>query len=73
MYRWRIKIEAWPHSTGNGQSNDQKAVGDRIRDFEVRGNDMKEAYELAKCIAMGIQSHPMVWQAPITQIVCLGE
>lgn len=72
-YRWKITIQAWPHSTGNGQLNDQKAAGDRSREFEIRASDMAEAFRHAQSIALGIKSNPMVWQAPIRAIVNLGE
>lgn len=72
-YRWKITVQAWPHSTGNGQVNDQNAAGDRERTFEIRADNMKEALKHAQSIVLGIESHPMVWQAPIMAIVNLGE
>jgi hypothetical protein len=67
--RWRITIEAWPHSTGNGQDEDQKLAGERIQHYTVRGVSIDEALEAAKHIATGMRSNPMVWRAPITEIV----
>jgi hypothetical protein len=66
--RWRITIEAWPHSTGKGQENDQAAAGDRVRYFYTDADDMREAYKLAQAYSEGVQSHDMVWRAPITCI-----
>jgi hypothetical protein len=65
--RWRIAIETWPHSTGKGQAVDREAAGavDGERYFYVDAEDVTEALKLAQCIAMGIESHPAVWKAPI--------
>lgn len=65
--RWRIAIETWPHSTGNGQENDRKAAGaeDGERYFYVDAEDVTDALKLAQAIAMGIEAHPAVWKAPI--------
>lgn len=69
MTRWKITIEAWPHSTGNGNEVDQAAAGDRKREFIVYADGAKAAFALAEAISMGVQSHPMVWQAPIKGVV----
>ena len=65
MYRWRITIQVWPHSTGAGQEADQKAAGERVLYFYVNANDMGEAYKLARCFAQGVEANPAVWKAPI--------
>jgi hypothetical protein len=68
MHRWRIIIEAWPHSTGAGQEADQKAAGERESYFYVSANDIGEAMRMAQCFAEGIKHNPAVWEAPITGI-----
>lgn len=68
MRRWLITIEAWPHSTGNGQTADQAAAGDRVQSYCVNARDIAEALYLANCIVKGMKSNPMVWEAPITGI-----
>lgn len=67
--RWMVTIEAWPHSTGNGNQADQKAAGDRVQNFAVRAIDASEALKCAELIAQGMRTNPMVWRAPITAIV----
>jgi len=69
MDRWMITIEAWPHSTDNGNEEDQKRAGDRSKNYVVRAIDAAQALEFAEAIAMGVRSNPMVWRAPITAIV----
>lgn len=68
MNRWKITIEAWPHSTGNGQEADQKLAGNRSTDYVVRALDMADAMKFAEAIAMGVRANPMVWRAPIKAI-----
>ena len=68
MNKWQVTIEVWPHSTGNGREADQKACGDRTLVFEVGGDTMRDAFGRAELIRMGIETNPMVWQAPITKI-----
>ena len=65
-YRWHITIEAWPHSTGKGQDVDQAAAGERVQFYYVDAHCIKDALGYAACIAQGMESNPMVWQAPIT-------
>ena len=65
MNRWRITIEAWPHSTGNGAEADQKAAGDRERYFYVDADDIEHAMKMARCFAEGMRANPAVWMAPI--------
>lgn len=67
--RWKITIEAWPHSTGNGQEADQKLAGDRSKDYVVYAIDAKAALEFAEAIASGVRSNPMVWRAPIVALI----
>lgn len=73
MNRWRVTIEAWPHSSGKGQEADQAAAGPRTNDFVVRAVDMSAALEAAEHIAMGMRVNPMVWRAPITGIIQAPE
>lgn len=70
---WRVTIEVWPHSTSNGQVNDQAAAGDRVREFKIESPGIAVAYQAACHIAEGIRSHPMVWTAPIIAIVRIRE
>lgn len=69
MDRWKITIEAWPHSTGAGAETDQKAAGERVGSYVVRAIDAASALEFAEAIAQGVRANPMVWRAPITAIV----
>ena len=71
--RWLVTIEAWPHSTGNGQDTDQKAAGPRKNDFVVKAEGMRSAFEAAEQIAMGMRVNPMIWRAPIVSIIQKGE
>lgn len=69
MHRWRITIEAWPHSSGKGQTADQALAGERVQTYEIDAQTIAEALKLADCIARGICSNPAVWQAPIFGII----
>lgn len=73
MDKWRITIEAWPHSTGNGHAADQAAAGPPKNDFIICAVDMKTAFESGEHIAMGMRVNPMCWRAPIVAIVKVGE
>lgn len=73
MRMWKITIEAWPHSTGNGCDRDQLAAGDRSKDYVVLAEGMADAFRLAEAIASGVRANPMVWQAPIVAIVQQSE
>jgi hypothetical protein len=66
--KWHIVIEAWPHSSGKGQSHDQQAVGDRVQSYYVETNEIGDALQMARCIVDGIESNPAVWRAPIMGI-----
>ena len=65
--RWKIAIEAWPHSTGNGNEADKKAAGadEGAHYFYVDADDIHEAMKMARCLAKGIERNPAVWKAPI--------
>lgn len=65
MMRWRIQIEAWPHSTGAGQRADQAVAGERTHFFYVDAYDITEAMKMARCFAEGMERNPAVWRAPI--------
>jgi hypothetical protein len=65
MYRWRITIVVWPHSTGKGREADQEAAGDREQEFWVDALDIEDAMRMARCFAEGLERNPAVWQAPI--------
>lgn len=65
MKRWRIHIEAWPHSTGAGADADQKAAGARTNYFYVDADDITDAMQMARCFAEGVKRNPAVWMAPI--------
>ena len=68
MGGYRLRIEAWPYSTGAGQQADQAAAGPRERMFDLAAEDFDAAYRQAKLIQEGIQSHDRVWQAPIIDL-----
>ena len=68
MARWKIVIEAWPHSSGRGEEEDQKRAGDRVHYFYVDADGINEALRCAHCFAEGMKRNPMVWQAPITGV-----
>lgn len=63
-----ITIEAWPHSTGQGQTKDQEAAGERSQTFTVDADGFDGAYRQAKLLQTGIETNPMVWRAPIVSI-----
>ncbi len=67
MYRWRITVTIYPHSTGNGREADLKAAGGEHGDhyFYVDAESFEEATKMAACYSKGIEAHPMVWKAPI--------
>lgn len=67
--RWKITVEAWPHSMGITREEAQEKAGPRSRTFEADAEDMTAALKVAKAFAAGIASHPLVWQAPIMAIV----
>lgn len=69
MTRWKVTIAAWPHSTGEGRDTDQRAAGERSKDYVVRAMDFQGAVVLAEAIAMGVRANPAVWRAPIEAIV----
>lgn len=65
MYRGRITIQAWPHSTGRGADVDQKEAGEREHYFYVDADDIRAAMKMATCFQQGMERNPMVWHAPI--------
>lgn len=67
--RWMVTIEAWAHSTGNGEDNDQKLAGERSQNFVVNAVDISAALEFAEAISQGMRTNPMVWRAPIKAII----
>ena len=71
--RWKITIEAWPHSTGNGNEADQAAAGDRSSEYVVTAQDIKGAMVHAEDIQVGIKHNPAVWEAPIVGIVRIPD
>ena len=68
MWRWKIIIEAWPHSSGKGQEADQAAAGEREQYFYCSAEDIQDAMRFADCFAEGMKSNPAVWVAKITGI-----
>lgn len=68
MMKWKITIEAWPYSTGEGADKDQKACGDRSHVFTTIAEDIKTALRHADLICQGIQQNPRVWQTVIMSI-----
>lgn len=71
MWTWEIHVEVWPHSSGNGRENDQKAAGDRKQTYTVRADSIDDALKLAKAFKAGLECGPMVWQAPIMSIAVI--
>lgn len=65
MTRWRITIEVWPHSSGNGADVDQKDAGERTNYFYVNAYEIDNALEMARCFQTGILINPAVWKANI--------
>ena len=61
MDKWRITIEAWPHSTGQGADKDQLQAGKRRQHFVVEATDHGDAVKLGEHIAQGMRTNPMVW------------
>lgn len=72
-FNWNIEIEAWPHSTGEGQEVDQKACGKRVHCFKHFGSEFEDAFKAAQLIAEGMLTNPRMWQAPIKSIVRKGH
>lgn len=62
---WTVTIETWPHSTGQGQSVDQEACGERSTVYHINAEDAEDALYKAQLIAKGVKSNPRVWQAKI--------
>jgi hypothetical protein len=69
MYSWKVVIEVWPHSTGRGQTIDQKQAGDRVAEYTVRGDTIKDALAVVGAIEAGIKHNPIVWKTSVTSIV----
>jgi hypothetical protein len=69
MSIYTVTIECWPHSTGRGNTVDQKQAGLRSQDYEVCADSIKEAMQVADAICVGLTQNPVVWQTPITSIV----
>ena len=70
---WTVLIRVMPHSTGNGQGNDQKMVGNPVQKFTVDAVKFSDAFELAKAIEYGIRSNPMVWETEILGIIQVDQ
>ena len=71
--RWRITIEAWPCSAGNGNEPDQAAAGERSSEYVVTAQDIRGALTHAEDIQVGIRHNPAVREAPITGIVRIPD
>ena len=69
---YSIHIQVWPHSTGSGAEEDQKACGARDQKFNVHAQDFEDACRQAKLLVAGIRVNPRVWQAPIWSIGLAG-
>jgi hypothetical protein len=70
---WTVIIEVGPHSTGNGQENDQKLVGPTVQKFTVDSVEFSDAFELAKAVEQGIRSNPMVWRTEIIGVIRVDQ
>lgn len=68
MAHWKITVEVWPHSTGEGAEIDQAACGPRTQCRDVKADDIGEAIEKAILFAAGVCTNPRVWQAPIRTV-----
>lgn len=67
-YKFKGVVHVWPHSTGKGQEADQESAGERVREVIVRANTLREALEKVELYRDGIETGPMVWQAPIQSV-----
>lgn len=68
---WSIRIEVYPHSSGDGAERDIEACGGRFHDQLIFADGADEALSRASLIALGIAKNPRVWQANIVKIeVC---
>lgn len=68
MDKWRVTLQAWPHSTGRGADQDQKDAGEREQTYTVHADTLERAAKAAAEIARAVESNPMVWQAPIMRL-----
>ena len=65
---YKINIDVWPHSTGEGGEKDRAACGPATQGYNIHANDFSHAVEQAKLLAKGIEANPRVWQAPIASV-----
>jgi len=72
MCEWIAEIHVWPHSTGRGQQVDQKDAGERVQKITLRADGIQAALRMAEVFAKGIETNPMVWQAPIFGVTRSG-
>jgi hypothetical protein len=70
---YTIVVEAWPYSTGSGQTADQAAAGPRVREFTDRYASFDAAHKAALTLQLGIKSSGHVYEAPIQSITYRGE
>jgi|HubBroStandDraft_2_1064218.scaffolds.fasta_scaffold652522_2 hypothetical protein len=68
---WNIRIEVWPHSTGNGSKADLEACGERYYENTTMADTIDEALSRAGLIALGIKTNPRVWQANVIKVELL--
>lgn len=68
MATWKIVIEAWPFSTGQGAAKDQAEVSPRVREWLIEADDYRSASLAAEHIQLGVASHDKVWQAKIRAV-----
>lgn len=70
---WKVSMNVWPHSTGDGQEKDRAKVTPLTRDFDIRATDFNDAVNQAKLLQRGVASAEWVWQAPITSLTFTGR
>jgi len=69
MNLYEVEIHVWPHSTSRGNTIDQQQAGTREQKFEVRGDSVLNALQVAEAICVGIKQNPLVWQTHIKSII----
>lgn len=65
---WNVRIEIYPHSTGEGADKDAEACGGRLHDHLVVAETADEALSRSGLIAIGIAVNPRVWKAFVTKL-----
>lgn len=70
MKRWKITVEAYPHSLpGKTSVEAQELCGGRLHTFDITADEFRDAVKIAFAIAKGVESNPHCWKAPIRGVV----